>query len=225
LPVTIIGEGAFNGMNGSSGAPNITSVTFAPETQVVSIEADAFKFTAIANITIPASVKNIGSVAFGGCSSLTSLTFANDSQLETIGATAFSGSKITKIIIPASVTSIGQQAFRGCTELTAVIFEDGSLVQKLDDQVFQGCTKLVSIVIPASATISNHYSVFDQCTALTTVYYGGTDSSEWNTFATGHENLESATVYYYYENENEVPDDSGNYWHWVGNNPTVWVIE
>ena len=31
--------------------------------------------------------------------------------------------------------------------------------------------------------------------------------------------------YYYIENESDLPNDNGNYWHYVNGVPTVWVKE
>ena len=34
-----------------------------------------------------------------------------------------------------------------------------------------------------------------------------------------------ATRYYFEENESDLPDDNGNYWHYVDGLPTVWTKE
>ena len=69
--------------------------------------------------------------------------------------------------------------------------------------------------------------MFDNCSKLTSVYYGGT-AEDWAKISIDsyyNAGLTSATRYYYVENESDLPDDDGNYWHYVDGVPTVWVKE
>ncbi len=77
-----------------------------------------FGSSALASITIPASVTTIGEGAFGN-SGLTSVTIP--ASVTTIGEGAFSKSGLTSVTIPASVTSIGLRAFYNCSNLASVI--------------------------------------------------------------------------------------------------------
>ena len=77
-----------------------------------------FGSSALASITIPASVTTIGEGAFGN-SGLTSVTIP--ANVTTIGDGAFSKSGLTSVTIPASVTSIGYRAFYNCSNLASVI--------------------------------------------------------------------------------------------------------
>lgn len=74
----------------------------------------------IASVTVPATVKSLGTYAFGASTTgdasmaqLKSVTFAEGSQLETIGNFAFAKTGISEIVIPAGVKTIGQNAFSG----------------------------------------------------------------------------------------------------------------
>ena len=213
LPVTVIADHAFSNRNG------ITSVTFALESSLKTIGISAFEKTGITSIVIPASVKEIGALAFDGCASLESITFEQGSLLESIGSSAFSMSGLTSIVIPASVVEIGMWAFINCANLTTVIFEQGSLLETIGESAFSG-SGLTNIVIPASIT-SVGASAFYNCNSLATVYYGGADLVAWNNFSKTSQNnaLISAPRYYYSETQ---PTTAGNFWRYVDGLPTAW---
>ena len=88
-------------------------------TEITSIGLLAFSnCTALASVSIPASVKSIESCAFSGCTSLTSFT------------------------IPESVTSIGGEVFSGCTSLKSVTISNNiksipTLIQRLHGSRFR----------------------------------------------------------------------------------------
>ena len=81
-------------------------------------------------ITIPNSVKNMGSYAFYGCSSLESITIPNG--VTSIGSYAFSGCyNLESITIPNSITSIGEYAFHN----TAYFDNYADTVVYIDDWI------------------------------------------------------------------------------------------
>ncbi len=83
---------------------------------------------------------------------------------------------------------------------------------------FDSCVKLESIEIPATLTSIKRQS-FYKCSALTTVYYGGT-SEQWDniTIHPFNDPLQEATRYYY----SETPNYDGAHWHYVDGIPAVW---
>ena len=199
-----------------------------------------------ANIT---TATRISSYAFCNCDSLTSITIPN--SVTSIGDYAFRNcSSLTSITIPNSVTSIGDYAFRNCSSLqyniennlkylgnsvnpylyladttstsitTATINENCKFI---GDSAFSDCSSLTSIKIPNSVT-SIGEQAFEDCSSLTRVYYNGT-AQEWNNISISGNNshLKSATRYYYIENQEDLPNDGGNYWHYVDGVPTVWT--
>ncbi len=87
----------------------------------------------LTNISIPNSVKNIGSYEFSGCSGLTS------------------------IVIPNSVTSIGGYAFFDCDSLTSITVPNS--VTSIGSYAFDDCNLLTSIIIPNSVTRIDKYAV------------------------------------------------------------------
>ena len=111
LPVTRIGEGAFNN-NGES--MKLTNVTI--PNSVTSIEDYAFAHNNLTEVTIPDSVISIGENAFV-YNSLTEVTIGN--SVTSIGYSAFARNYLTEVTIPDSVTSIGN-AFFDNTNLTKI---------------------------------------------------------------------------------------------------------
>lgn len=117
----------------------------------------------IAEITIPAEVKNIGSYTFFGCRSLVSVILHN--EITTIVQSAFQSCvTLSNINIPDSVTTIGSGAFADCA-LQSIHIPN---IVKLDTACFQSCRQLESVEIPSTVTTINN-QVFNNCNALTTV--------------------------------------------------------
>ena len=154
IPASII---SIDGWGNFEGCTNLTTVTFAPGSQLKTIGGGAFEgCTSLKNITIPAGVTSIGHWAFKNCS-------------------------FTSITIPANVTAIYEGAFDLCTSLTTVTFAAGSRLKTIG-AAFVGCTSLSTITIPASVTtIDSAYADWDgakdelgafiDCTNLTTVIF------------------------------------------------------
>jgi hypothetical protein len=188
LPVTEIG--ASSDTSSAFSNPNITTITFAENSQLTSIGPYAFSgCNSLTNITIPEGVMSIGSGAFSACSSLTSIT------------------------IPASVTSFGYDygAFSICTSLTSITVaaanpsysSDGggilynkaktilikappagisgsvtipTSVTSLGSGAFQDCIGLTSVTIPSGVTYIN-YNMFQFCYNLTSITVATSNST------------------------------------------------
>ncbi len=120
-----------------------------------------------------------------------------------------------------SVTSIAEKAFYNYDVLTSVVIPDS--VTSIGKMAFYSCENLTSVVLGKGVTFIGN-SAFEYCNALTSVYYLGT-AEAWSNIEMGSRNSKfaSATVYYYIEKEEDVPEDDGNYWHYGDNdNPVAW---
>lgn len=148
-----------------SGCTNLSDITL-PQS-VKRIGSYAFYNSGLTNIVIPHSVTQVGSVAFGRCLDLTSVTFENNSQLETINSTMFTGSGITSIEIPNSVKTLASGAFANCKSLESITFEADSRLETIGNNAFM-LTAITQITIPASVT-SIGSNAFMRCLNLTTV--------------------------------------------------------
>lgn len=76
-----------------------------------------FMGSQIENITIPASVMEIGNEAFRWCENLRCVIFAKDSCLEAVGDLCFADSGIQEINAPRSLKAIGKDVFARCKNI------------------------------------------------------------------------------------------------------------
>ncbi|URN82814.1 leucine-rich repeat protein [Acetobacterium wieringae] len=164
--VTQIADGTavITGMNGSS------KVILIPETidgvTVSGIGDQAFYNSDMTSVTIPRTVKTIGSMAFYDCLDLTTVTFAADSSLTAIGAAAFVGIGAMNLTLPASLNTIGDRAFLGCSLLESISISGG--VTAIPLEAFSECRALTTVTLPSGLTAIG-MGAFNNCTKLTTV--------------------------------------------------------
>lgn len=104
-----------------------------PETiggeKVVSIGEHAFEGSALTSVTLPASVRDIGTAAFRNCARLTS-------------AVILSGGELT----------IGNYAFYGCGLLEEVSFDGNLRVLTAGSHAFDNCVSLKDFLLPDTLT-------------------------------------------------------------------------
>ena len=164
--------------------------------------------------------------------------------VERIAPYAFYGQDIISVTIPASVTSINSSAFYGCENLQQVNFVENSNLTAIDEYAFGSCDELEKIILPQKLTTIGYCSLTGKNlkvvipTSVTRIHYGAFSFSvnEWKAmlFYCGnaeqwdsidiHSSLQDLLPYYYVENEQDVPDDDGNYWHYDTDNktPIIW---
>ena len=149
-----IGTGAFSGLdivsvvipssirtiqsNAFFGCSRLTSLSFASPNQsnLTSIESNAFAYTRITSVQLPDSVYSIGNRAFYG-TYLSELSLGN--HVFTIGDYAFGNNEsLGSVRLPSSLslTGLGKGVFSGCIGLTSVTIL-GTVI--LPEEAFFGC--------------------------------------------------------------------------------------
>ena len=151
--------------------------------------------TKLTSVTIPSSVKSIGTDAFKGCNPE---VFVNNSGVKlefeftnadyvalgcpkdlvisplytSIADEAFYAGEnkpcypLESITIPDTVTSIGAYAFCGCENLGNITIPDA--VTRIEDATFYGCSSLKSFTIPAAVTYIGSNSL-SECDGITSI--------------------------------------------------------
>lgn len=102
-------------------------------TSIATVPAGAFTgCTALAAVTLPATVTNVEAEAFEGCKSLTDLTLG--SGVETIGDRAFADCGLTALVLPDNVTKLGSEAFAGNASMASISL--GAGITAISDGAF-----------------------------------------------------------------------------------------
>lgn len=162
IPATVlsIGDSAFIYCDA------LTTVTFAENSQLKSIERAAFwgseqVYPRFKEIKIPDSVETIGNGAFYDCRDL------------------------ERITLPSALQTLSTVTFYDCTALSEVTFP--ASLKTIEKSAFSGCRKLSEVKLPASLTTIQSY-VFDRCSALKTVFYDGS-LERWSQINTSNDFL------------------------------------
>lgn len=177
--VTLIGNGAF-------AWSEITYVNLNEGLETISEKA-FYECGLLTSITVPSTVKTMGSYVFANCEKLTSAVILDGTT--SIGEYAFNEcTSLTTVRLPKTITAIPAYMFAYCSALTTVHIQEGvtsignyafrgiaattvklpSTLTTIGGGVFCKCENLTSIVIPNSVTTMS-WDVFYQCTSLTKI--------------------------------------------------------
>lgn len=129
-------------------------------------------------MTIPASVREIGTDAFCNCKNLKRICFQGDCELEKLGDGCFSGSGLEEFVAPPRLRRIGSAAFCGCASLRRVVLNEGleTVVGASQTGAFQS-SGVEEITLPGTLREAT-YDTFWNCERLRAVYME--DSCEVN---------------------------------------------
>ena len=249
LPVTAIAANAFYNL---ASPFMVTSITFAPNSRLTTINGNAFRnLPNLKNITIPASVTTIDYwFPFAMCPSLESITVEN-------GNTAFRSEENCLIriadnmvilglynsTIPSDITGIGYGAFSDHTKLTDVTIPAN--VKILENYAFSSCSNLENVIFESDSLLEIIGSdAFQSCKKLKSIVIPAEVKSVGNTAFSGCSVL--SAIYYGGATEtawNSIsiganntslttakcffysetqPVNIGDYWHYVDGIPTAW---
>ncbi len=163
VPVTAIGEGAFEG-------DAVLTRIVLPQS-LLTIGERAFAGSKLITADL-GGAQDIGASAFEACNGLTYLTMES---AQNIGENAFAGCILLKSLpLPEGLSAIADGAFSGCTGVGTVTLPDG--VSYVGDGAFENCVGLKTIDLTTAYYVSAQ--AFDGCTALHTIEASGTYVSD-----------------------------------------------
>lgn len=144
----------------------------------------------LTGITLPESLKAIGSDVFRDCSSLTEVVIPEG--VASINGDCFINcTSLKSVTIPNSVTNIAYGAFKGCSVLEHLKLPDS--LTALGDYAFDGCKGLVRVTVPQGVTVISK-GLFCDCTNLESVDIGSAVTSIEETAFEGCVRLKEITV-------------------------------
>jgi len=155
---------------------------------VDSIAPDIFVGAEMYSVSLPGSVKAIGSGAFKNCQNLqsvnipTALTTISDHLFEgctglaaieipetvkKIGYQAFNNAGLTEITIPATITEMDNEAFKECKALKTAVFAEGFTLP-VPKYTFWKCAKLQDVTLRGTMGVIG-LNAFQECDSLKTI--------------------------------------------------------
>ena len=158
---------------------------FAVKAGTLTVSDRAFEnCTGMSKVTLPVSVKTIGTDAFGGCVNLKeveyggsvsdwfAITFVSTLSSPMYFATHMSilGEESEELVLPENITSIPAGTFKGNTTLTKVTIT--AKITSIGDEAFMGCTNLTEIIFE-----DDHVTYMGKDAFLDTAFYN--DGSKW----------------------------------------------
>ena len=159
--VVEIAEGAFQNEQ------RITTLTIGDKVRTIGANAFYGCLATDGVLTIPASVKNIGSAAFQK-TAFSSLQFAAVAQIKTINSYAFAECRrlTGTLTLPPSVEDVGTYAFQKDSLLTGLQLSEN--LKTIQQNAFDSCCHLTTLTIPASVKKIGNYA-FYECVGLTSI--------------------------------------------------------
>ena len=131
------------------------------------IEDDVFSDCPYESISLPDSVKELGSCLFANSKALEKVKLPTG--VTELPPYLFSGcSALTKVTMPNAVAAFPEGLFKDCTSLTEIPFRAG--ITELPESVFEGCVSLKSLVIPPTVKRIESRAAAG-CTALESVVF------------------------------------------------------
>ena len=121
---------------------SIKNISFPPDSELETIEEDAFLSSSIESISIPSHVTKICSGAFNDCRNLSKFEIPTNTELKTVGEHAFYKCPIENISLPSDIVNIRGDSFYNTRkpkiniisrkEQNAKIYDNECLIKKSD---------------------------------------------------------------------------------------------
>ena len=156
-------------------------------TGVTEIGRNAFEWTGIETLTVPAGVTRLEQYTFSNCRNLKKVVLPDDitfigyaafndcramedvnipNKVETIDQYAFYNNNVrtTPIVLPATLKSIGYRAFMYNSKVESITFNEG--LEAIRSYAFSNCNAVKAISLPESITTLEN-NVFEGCDSIT----------------------------------------------------------
>ncbi len=131
------------------------------------IDDDVFSDCPYESISLPDSVKELGSCLFENSKALEKVKLP--SEITELPPYLFSGcSALAKVTMPSAVSSFPEGLFKNCESLPEIPFRAG--ITELAESVFEGCSSLKSLVIPSTVKRIESKAVA-ACSAIESVVF------------------------------------------------------
>ena len=157
---------------------------------VVEIGNNAFKNSAVTEVTLPDSITRIGADAFVG-TSLAKINFPEG--LQAIGDSAFKGTRLTELNLPSTLLTIGEKAF--ANTLIDEVYLPDSLVE-IGFAAFAGCYSISKMSLPFFGATKD-IPAENNTTGTLLGHYFGNDSYEHSYKETQYYGLGLSADFYF----------------------------
>ena len=136
----------------------------------------------ITSITIPDTIKEIGTYAFSGFTEVTDITISTASVLEEISEGSFCNcKKLIKITLPNSLQKITPTAFMGCDALTSIDVAEGNAVFSGNEGILYNKNGTALIYCPLGKNIDSGINLDNEVTEIGVMaFYGHKNLSSIN---------------------------------------------
>jgi len=149
----------------------LSSVTFASDSELITIGEAAFASTAISSITFPSKLQYIAKDAFEYCENLTSVTIPNSTK--TIFGGAFANcTNLSTVTIGSKVSNIKSGAFTGCVALSSISVNSANETYSSASGVLYNKDKTTLILYPQGKS-NTGFELRDETTTIADYAFEG----------------------------------------------------
>ena len=149
----------------------LSSVTFASDSELITIGEAAFASTAISSITFPSKLQYITKDAFEYCENLTSVTIPNSTK--TIFGGAFANcTNLSTVTIGSKVSNIKSGAFTGCVALSSISVDSANETYSSASGVLYNKDKTTLILYPQGKS-NTGFELRDETTTIADYAFEG----------------------------------------------------